>query len=202
MDQTFRSDPDHVPVIGASGRFVQGSGLAVFLRAARRVIDAGVDAEFVIAGRGPREAELRRGTERLRIADRVTFADDPAAYNIFWNVLDLFCLTSLVPTAGRALVLSLAHGVPSIASDVSGLRSFVADGSTSVRVPPGDADALAGAIVALLGDPARRRELVQRGRELVAVTFDPGREAHVLAHLYLTVATPAERRSATPAANG
>jgi hypothetical protein len=38
------------------------------------VLDAGIDAEFVIAGQGESEFNLRRRAERLRIADRTTFA--------------------------------------------------------------------------------------------------------------------------------
>jgi glycosyltransferase involved in cell wall biosynthesis len=192
LGKSKRSEHVQVPVIGAAGRFVEGSGLAVFLRAARGVVDAGIDAEFVVAGRGPSEAELRRGAEQLRIADRVTFADEPTADGPFWNVLDLFCLTSLVPTVGRTFTIALAHGVPTVVSDVEGLRSRVADHSTGLLVPPGDADALTGAMIALLGDLGRVRQLTQRARGQVAEAFHPAREADLLANLYLSIIAPAE----------
>jgi glycosyltransferase involved in cell wall biosynthesis len=182
-----------VPVLGAAGRFVEGSGLAVFLKAARGLVDAGIDAEFVIAGNGPREAELRRGAERLRISDRVTFAEEPTPEGTFWKVLDIFCQTSLVPTAGRTLALALAHGVPAVASDVEGLRSLVTDGLTGIRVPPGNPDALTQCMIALLTDRSRARELAERGRDQVAEAFHPSREAQLLADLYQRIVASSEQ---------
>ena len=73
----------------------------------------------MVAGQGPGETDLRRRAERLRIADRVTFTADTSPEGTFWKVLDVFCLTALIPTTGRALGTALAHGVPSIATDVA-----------------------------------------------------------------------------------
>src|SRR5262249_14665489 len=63
-----RGGDRRVPVIGTAGPLAAGSGHATFLSAARKVIDAGVDAEFVVAGRGADEVDLRRRAHRLRIA--------------------------------------------------------------------------------------------------------------------------------------
>ncbi len=52
-----------------------------------------------------------------------------------------------------------ACGTPSLASDSPGLRDSVRDGRTGVLVPHGDADALAGQMVRLAGDPAEVQRL-------------------------------------------
>jgi glycosyltransferase involved in cell wall biosynthesis len=192
-----------VRVVGAAGPLVPGSGLPTFLAAARRIIDAGVDAEFVVAGQGPDEADLRRRAERLRVADRVTFTDDPTGTGAFLKVLDVFCQTSLVPTVGRPLGLALAAGVPAVVSDVPGREVFLpdADETTGLRVPPGDPEALAGAVLALLADPVRARQYGRRGRDWVARRFDPGREADALVEVYrrvLAEATAAPDPTPTP----
>ena len=177
-----------VPVVGAAGPLVAASGFVVFLNAARKVVDAGVDAEFLIAGDGEEEAELRRRAERLRIADRLTFAEELAVGQTFWDALDVFCHTSLGPTTGRPLALAMAHGVPSVASDVEGLRALVADGSTGVRIAPGDPSALARAVTALLAEPDRARRLGEAARESIARAHRPDAEADRLAALYAEVA--------------
>jgi len=183
-----------VPVVGAAGPMVAGSGFATFLNAARRVVDSGLDAEFLLAGQGEDEAELRRRADRLRIADRLTFADDLAVGLTFWDVLDVYCQTSSVPTAGRSLALALAHGVPSIASDVEGLRALVGGGP---RIPPGDPAALATAIVELLSDRDRARAVGEAGRDAVLPDHHPDREAGRLSALYRELADP---HPITPAA--
>lgn len=177
-----------VPVIGTSGPLVASSGLVTFLNAARRVLDAGVDAEFVIAGQGEDEVDLRRRTDRLRIADRVTFAGTPVVGLRYWDVLDVYCQTSIVPTVGRPLAMALALGVPSIASDIEGLRSLVSDRETGLRVPPEDPAALGQAILELLADPDFARKLGEAGRQIIRRDFHPDLEASQLVALYRDVA--------------
>jgi len=176
-----------VPGVGAAGPLVAGSGFPTFLAAARRVVDDGLDAEFLIAGQGDDEADLRRRAERLRIADRLTFADDWSVGPTFWDALDVFCQTSVASTTGRTLVLAMAHGVPSVASDLEGLRGMIRHGETGIRIPPGDAPSLARAIAGLLADRDRARALGQAGREAALANHHPDREAERLDGLYREV---------------
>lgn len=177
-------DPQRVSVVGTAGPLVPSSGFATFLMAARRVIDAGVDAEFVIAGQGEDEVDLRRRAERLKIADRVTFAGIPVVGLRFWSVLDVFCQTSLVPAVGRTLATALAFGVPPIASDIPGLRALVTHELNGLRTPPGDSSALACSILELLADPGRAHRMGNEGREIIRRDYSPAAEAKVLGELY------------------
>jgi glycosyltransferase involved in cell wall biosynthesis len=199
-----RGSDGTVPVIGAAGPLVASSGFATFLNAARRVIDAGVDAEFVIAGQGEDEVDLRRRAERLKIADRVTFAGIPVVGLRFWDVLDVFCATSVVPSVGRTLATALAFGVPSIASDIEGLRALVGHSLNGLRVTPGDSGALSRTILELLADPARARRLGLEGRSIIRRDFHPDAEARLLVSVYrgLLDAAPAGSRVEEHALSG
>ena len=97
---------DRVRVVGAAGPLTTGSDMGTFLEAARILVDDGADAEFVIAGDGPDEFELRRLAEHLGIADRVTFTGDADPDAAFSRMLDVFCQTATRPTAARSLALS------------------------------------------------------------------------------------------------
>src|SRR5256885_13194192 len=60
---------------------------------------------------------------------------------------------------------TMASGKAVIATSVGGIPDMIEDGVSGLLVPPGDEAALTAAIVALLGDPARRRALGQAARE-------------------------------------
>jgi glycosyltransferase involved in cell wall biosynthesis len=173
-----------VPVIGAAGPLNLGSGFSTFLNAARKVVDAGLDAEFLIAGQGEDEGDLRRRAERLRIAERLTFADEIPIGLSFWQVLDVYCQTSVTPTVGRPLTLAMASGVPSIATDVEGLRTLVEDGETGLIVPHGDSVALARSIVGLLQDREEAGRLGEAGRKAILRDHHPDLEAERLHAVY------------------
>jgi glycosyltransferase involved in cell wall biosynthesis len=194
--------PERVPVIGTAGPLVDASGFATFLNAARRVLDGGVDAEFVVAGQGADEVDLRRRAERLRISDRVTFAGQPAVGPQFWKVLDVYCQPATAPSAGRTLAAAMSFGVPAVASDVEGLRSLITHEETGVRVPPENSGALAEAVLGLLADPARACRLGRHGRDRIRHEFDPAAEAASVAAVYSAIIRgrePAPAQAATSA---
>jgi len=192
------SNPTRVPVIGAVGPFIPGSGFATFLNAARRVVDLGHDVEFLLAGQGEGETDLRRRADRLRIADRFTFVDEHSANLTFWDALDIYCQTSVSPTTGRSLAVAQAHGVPTIASDVEGLRSLVDGQDWGVRIPHGDPGLLAHAMVALLSSPAEAGRLSEAGRAAVLRDHHPDREAERLAEIYDRRRAPVDPRAQRP----
>ena len=72
--------------------------------------------------------------------------------------------------------------MPVVATDGGALPEVVGD--AGVQVPAADADALATAIVALLGDPDRRRRLGRRGRERVVQEFAWARAARETARTH------------------
>ena len=132
-----------VPVIGTGGPLEEASGMMIFLEAARLVMDAGHDVEFVIASQGSQQIALRHRAQRLAIADRVTVADYPSVGAGFWSVLDIYCQPAVVASAGRTLIQAFGHAVPCIATNVKGLRALIDPGENGVIVPPGDPGALA-----------------------------------------------------------
>ena len=61
---------------------------------------------------------------------------------------------------GRVLLESAACGLAIIATDVGGTREiFPADSQAAILVPPDDPDAIAKAVLQLLGDEQRRTAL-------------------------------------------
>lgn len=173
-----------VPVIGTAGAPREGSGFGCFLAAARKVIDSGRDAEFLVACQGDDRGEILRHARSLRIADRVSIADFAVVADRFWGVLDVFCQPSLTPCTGRLLILAMAAGLPCVASGVKGLGSLIDHGRSGVIVPPGDPEALAEALTRLIDQPESAILLGRRGRQDILDQTDPEVEADMLATLY------------------
>jgi len=71
-----------------------------------------------------------------------------------------------------ALMEAMACGLPVVASDLSGIPELVEDGRTGILVPPGDAEALADALVRLAGDAGLRARMGEAGTQKVLAEFD------------------------------
>jgi|CXWL01.1.fsa_nt_gi glycosyltransferase involved in cell wall biosynthesis len=80
----------------------------------------------------------------------------------------LSVIPSIHEAFGVAALESQAMSVPVVASRVDGLNDTVRDGETGLLIPVGDSDALAGAVVRLLQDSDRRRQMGLSGQEMVA----------------------------------
>ncbi|MEO8564528.1 MAG: glycosyltransferase family 4 protein [bacterium] len=147
------------PVIGAVTRFYPAKGIEYLIDAFAIVRRAHPRAWLVLVGQGPEEAALRARAEELAIADRVVFAGFQRDAQAYVGGFDVAAVPSLEEGFGLVALEALALGVPVVASRVGGLPDIVVDGVTGLLVQPARPDALADALVRLLGDPALRRAM-------------------------------------------
>jgi alpha-maltose-1-phosphate synthase len=100
----------------------------------------------------------------------------------------VFACPSLYEPLGIVNLEAMACGTAVVASAVGGIPEVVSDGETGLLVPPGDPEALAGALNALLGDPARADALGRAGRARAVAEFGWQAVAAQTAELYAELA--------------
>ncbi len=83
-------------LVGLVNRYHPMKDHATFLRAARRVLDAGVDASFVCAGREvtPSNPELSGLAAELALGGRLHLLGERTDTPALFAALDLACMTS------------------------------------------------------------------------------------------------------------
>jgi glycosyltransferase involved in cell wall biosynthesis len=79
----------------------------------------------------------------------------------------LLVLPSRSEGMGRVVIEAGCRARAVVGSGVGGIPDVVADGETGILVPPGDAGALADALVRVLSDPALAERLGAEGRTRV-----------------------------------
>ncbi|HEY3352223.1 MAG TPA: glycosyltransferase family 4 protein [Polyangia bacterium] len=163
-----------VPLIGIAGRFVDVKGMDVFARAAARVAARVPAARFFMLGddSGAYGAEVHRLVRELGLEDRVVFTGFVDDMHAALADLDVVVVPSRRESAPLVVYESMALGKPVVASRVHGLPELVEDGVTGLLAPVEDDAAVAEAVVALLGDPARRRAMGQAGAQRIRARFN------------------------------
>lgn len=125
-------------------------GMRVLSRLAARLAGRG---GIVIAGDGALRPSIAALAQTLGPIHLIGAVPPPALGAVFANS-DLFATFSRCENASLAVYEALASGLPVIAPRAGGIPGQVRDGETGLLVPPGDMDAMVGAVERLLGDPA------------------------------------------------
>jgi glycosyltransferase involved in cell wall biosynthesis len=152
------------PLVGVVARLQPEKGVATFLKAAALVSKASPGARFLVVGDGPLREELRDLVGRLGVEDRVRFLGYRTEARALIRLLDVLVVPSLTEGSPLIVLEAMAAGVPVVASAVGGVPDQARHGEEGLLVPPGDPEALAGAMDELLRDPRRARRLGAAGR--------------------------------------
>ena len=171
--------PPAEPRLLSVGRLIPIKGLEVLLRAfatARREVP---ELTLELAGAGPLEAELRAAAP-----EAVTFLGRVSPVAPLYERNAIVVVPSRGEGFGMVALEAAERGRAAIVSDVGGLPEIVDDGKTGLVVPPGDAEALARAIIELARDPERVRALGSAARQRAVESFSAEAEADAVADLY------------------
>jgi len=145
----------------------------MLLEAAARIGARRNDFLFLVVGDGSERERLRHRTEDLSLGDGVRFLGRREDIPGILAAADasVLCSHPVVETFPLAVLEAMACGVPVVASDVGAVREMIADGEEGRIVPPGDVEALAGALVSLAEAPEAARAMGSRGRARVVRDF-------------------------------
>ncbi len=170
--------PRGAPLVGFVGRLAaKRKGFADFLKAARRVLKRRRDARFLIIGdadHGKPDALEPSAAGEYGIAHACFFlgqrpnSELPALYRI----MDVLVLPSLFEGIPRVIMEAAAMGVPAVATNVKGNREAVVHGRTGLLAPLGDVQALADAMLDIVDDAGRARNMGAEARALALERFD------------------------------
>lgn len=165
-----RRRPESHPLVIYVGRLVPEKGAHTLVEAMRDVMSEFPDAELVIAGAGPMEADLAALAAGLRIGHRVRMVghlDDEGLRDLYSRAW-VACFPSFYEPFGIVALEAMATGVPCVVGDAGGLREITSHPETGLRVQPGNAKALASAISSLIRDRECAEAMARRAR---AVAF-------------------------------
>lgn len=163
--------PRGAPVVVNVAALVPHKGQKFLVEAMARVRRSVPDAQLVIFGEGELRAALEAQIRDLGLDKHIVlagFRDDVLALT---KSADLFVMSSVTEGLGSTLLDAMAMGLAVVGTRAGGIPEAVTDGVTGVLVPPGNSDALADAIVRLLGDAAARARMGEAGRARVAEKF-------------------------------
>lgn len=162
---------DDAPVIGCVARLVWFKGLDTLVDALPAVLRVCPDVQVAVAGDGPLRAELAARAAALGVADRLHLLGERNDVPQLLRGFDLFVLPSVSEGMPLTILEAMGAGLPVVATAVGGVPELMVAAETGLLVPPGDAVALALALLRLLRDAPLRRRMGDNGRRRLLSDF-------------------------------
>lgn len=176
------------------GRLEARKGIDVLLDAIPEVLEAAPQVRFRIVGddalAGP-DGRTYRAAFGARHGRQPWFGNvvfegrvDDAVLDEAYARCDLFVAPSRFESFGLVFLEAMREAKPVIGCRAGGMPEVVRDGVTGLLVAPGDAAALAQAILRLVGDDAMRASMGEAGLALFRERFTAARMAEASVELY------------------
>ena len=174
LRETLGFQPDET-VLLCIGRLVYKKGFEYALRALPEVLKVYPKTRLVIGGAGDLLTSLQNLAQELGVSEQVRFEGSIPHNRVpeYLAACDIFLQPSIIDDQGNVdglpntLLEALAAGRPVIASEVAGINIAVQDGQNGRLVPQRDSQALAAAILELIGDPTLQEKFGQAGRQKI-----------------------------------
>ena len=138
---------------------------------------------YAIAGVGEHKEQLLALADELGVAKQFHLLGYRRDIPELLPAADVFCFPSIREGLGLAAVEAMACGLPVVAADNRGTRSFVVSGVNGYSCTHEDTNAFATAIAALMADKDVRERMGQEGRR-TAEGFSVHRVLTILQEVY------------------
>jgi len=146
-------------------------GQKYLVRAIPRVLAKLPDTRFFIIGKGELMDELKETASELGLKRELIFTGFRNDVADFYQIADLYVMSSLQEGLGTAVLDALALAKPVVATNAGGLPEIVHDGKTGRLVAAADPAALADGIVDMLTRVEAAKAMANAGRTMVQNCF-------------------------------
>jgi colanic acid/amylovoran biosynthesis glycosyltransferase len=187
------------------GSFIEVKGHRHLVEACRLLRERGTDVRCHLVGDGPGRPDLEAQVSAAGLTRDVVMHGPlprPAVARLMAEA-DVVVQPSVPTRRGSregipvSLMEGMACGLPAVASRISGIPELVDEGENGYLVPPGDPEALAGALGRLAANPELRGRMGRAAREKVLDAYDLTRNAARLVVLMGEVPPPSRKKAGT-----
>jgi glycosyltransferase involved in cell wall biosynthesis len=178
-------EPADAPLVVSASSQNGRKGVDTLIDAIARSRDRGTPLRACLLGGGRLLEPHRERIHRLGLERSVVATGWVADQRPYLRAAEIFSLPSRAEQSGSvALLEALQYSKPAVASAVDGIVEDITDEVDGLLVPPGDVEALAGALIRLARDRELRERLGKGGRATFERRFSADVLTEALAAVY------------------
>jgi len=182
---------NHDSIIFANiGQFVPWKKQFLFVEAAERFLQDGLEAQFIIIGDdifgrdSKYKRELINKVKASSFASYIEIIGWQNHLDKYWAQIDCLVHTAETEPFGRVVIEAMMHGVPVIAAESGGPGEIIINGNTGILFAPDDIEELIAAMKTISRDRSLVHNLVTNARGEIASKFQASETANRILQLY------------------
>jgi glycosyltransferase involved in cell wall biosynthesis len=161
-----------VPTLAIAARLTAVKGQKYVVWAAKILKERGIKCQFIIAGTGEDEKELRELVKKLDVEDYVVVAGFVTDVATLMNAMDIQVNASFgTEAASLSLMEGMSLGKPAIVSDYGGNPELIADGVNGFMTKQHAPDAIAECVEKLFEDRELWKNMAANARKTYEERF-------------------------------
>ncbi|MDP3465879.1 MAG: glycosyltransferase family 4 protein [Sulfuricurvum sp.] len=165
---------EHQPfTLGVVSRLSHEKGIDILITAMPKILSHFPELRLLIIGDGARKQDLQTLAIELHYDHAITWAglQPKEALENYYAQMDIVVIPSRFEGFGLTAIEAMSYSIPVIASSVDGLAEVIEDQESGILVKPEEPSSLADAIVSLMQDSDRCRQIGENGYNRVKATF-------------------------------
>jgi len=170
------------------GRLAQNKGVDYLVKAMPKILKALPKTKLIICGEGEEKGHLVKLIRKLGIEKSITFFGTLTFEQLveFYYTSTVFAMPSIsrLEAFGIVQLEAMACSTPVVCSDIPGPNAVMEEGKSGLLAEPRNSEALADALIKILSDPEKAREMGRYGRTLVETKYNWDTIADQIVEIY------------------
>lgn len=159
-------------ILGTVGTLNIQKGIQYLISAMGKIIKEFPDTRLEIVGEGPYRRILEKEIRKMKLTSCVALTGFIKEIDEKLLDFDIYVQPSLSESFGLAIIQAMNLGIPIVATNTGGIPEVVTTGKSGILVEAKNPEALAGAILKLLRDHKKAKEMGKIASEDVKIKFN------------------------------
>ena len=174
---------------GVIGRLFPDKGHRFFVKAFANVLKTHPSIRGMIFSDGPSKDEILKQVEKMNLQNHIHLCGMKPDIKDVYESIDYLIVPSLREGLPYVLLEAMINEIPVVASAVGDIPSVVENEVTGYLVRPGDVEGIEKAMIRLIEDPMKTKEMTKKGYRVVSERFTAERMARENEEVYRSLLT-------------
>ena len=159
-------------ILGTVGRLYYQKDPITLIKSFKIINDRFPNTKLVMVGDGPLEQVCIKLIDKLGLKSKIDLTGYQKNSMAYYKIFDIFMLSSHYEGLPYALLEAMIMGIPSVGTNVVGIKDLILNGRTGYLAEEEDYNGLADAVINLLSNPQLLSEFSENAKNIIREKFN------------------------------